>query len=229
MPHITLRPNSTPAPETPDAPRSVKHDLGHPVRMRIMGILLDDRPRTQRELGRILLMSSAAVHYHLAALVKLGVVRLHSTHPGPNGIVEKLYSADRGRWQEMLTQLDAGVDVRFYLDYTAAWAHERHREGLEILKAGEHEHPFLLGSYVVQAPTAEVVKLKREIWKKLEAFHKRYADAAQERAATCSVTFSILPSLAGESKDSLNALEYDPEESGKETPCKRTRKTRRPT
>ena len=86
---------------------------------------------------------------------------------------------------------------------------------------------------MIQAPTAEVVALQREIWKKLAAFHDRHAAAAPApaptRAATCSVTFSILPSLACESKDSMNALEYDPEAAGKETPCKKTRKTRRPT
>lgn len=228
MAHITVKHAAPPAPER--AAKSLKEEFAHPVRARIMSMLGDGRPRTQRELGRGLLMSSAAVHYHLAALVKLGTVRLDNTRPGPNGITEKVYAADHTRWQAILKALDADMDLRFYLDYTSAWMHERHREGLEVLKAGDQEHPFLLGSFAVNAPLTDVLRLKRELYELVQAFHKKHSTPDRDGRATCAVTFSILPSLADESRETLNVLEYEPDpkqavpipsaRAGAKPPCK---------
>jgi len=192
----------------------------HPVRDRILGILRDGKPRTQSDLGKILSMSNAAVHYHIKLLLEVGIIKLYSTRPGPNGITEKLYSVDTENWPMVSED-----DIEYYIDYMVSWMNERHREGVNILKSERDDMPpFLAGSYSVTAPMAELIQFKREVEKLFNEFYMKYEDAAGKKGGgqkgnfckkdTFALTFAILPSREKKTEDSRNILEFEPD--GKE-------------
>ena len=209
MPYISLTKAKLKEKEISDDTMKSKPDqtekvFRHPVRNRILYILRDGEPKTQRELGKLLSMSNAAIHYHIKLLEDVGIVRLHSTRPGPNGITEKLYMVDIETWPDV-----TGEDVAFYLDYTVSWMKERHREGLNILKQ-EHDIPFLAGSFTVRAPQNEIIRFKRNVEKMFNAFFLKYKEIKEEDSASFGVTFSILPSSRENEEDSQNVLEFEP-------------------
>jgi len=189
-----------------------KHEkiFRHPVRSRILEILRDARSRTQQELGKMLSMSNAAIHYHVKLLLEVGIIKLHSTRPGPNGITEKLYTVDMENWPAVSDE-----DVRFYIDYTISWMNERNREGVNLLKAGDYSSPFLAGSYASCAPLAEVIQFKREVEKLFNAYFAKYENLKDESLIPFAATFSILPSRKEKTPqsqtDSRNILEFEPE------------------
>jgi|GEM_PF-1254571 DNA-binding Lrp family transcriptional regulator len=189
----------------------------HPVRDRILGILRDGKARTQSDLGKILTMSNAAVHYHVKLLLEVGIIKLHSTRPGPNGITEKLYAVDTENWP-----VASEDDVNYYIDYMVSWMNERHREGVNILKSERDDMPpFLAGSYSVSAPMPELLQFKREVEKLFNDFYMKYEDAGDEKKClqkisfckkeTFAVTFAILPSREKKAEDSRNILEFEPD------------------
>ncbi len=179
----------------------------HPIRDRILGILRDGKPRTQSDIGKILAMSNAAVHYHVKLLLEVGIIKPHSTRPGPNGITEKLYSVDTENWPVVSED-----DVDYYVDYTVSWMNERHREGMNILKSErDNMPPFLAGSYSVCAPMEELIQFKREVEKFFNDFYMKYENAAGGKLSTFAVTFAILPSREKKTEDSRNILEFEPD------------------
>ncbi len=178
----------------------------HPVRNRILEILRDGKPHTQQELGKILSMSNAAVHYHVKLMKEIGVIRLHSTRQGPNSITEKLYTIDKANWPDVSKN-----DVDYYIDYALSWINERNREGLNILKSGEYSVPFLAGSYCSQAPLHELIAFKREMERLFEKYFKKYEKMEEDGLALFAVTFSLLPSRESNTLESRNVLEFEPE------------------
>jgi len=184
----------------------------HPVRNRILNILRDGLPRTQRELGRVLSMSNAAVHYHVKMLLEIGIITLHSTRPGPNGITEKLYAADIEDWPAVSEE-----DVDFYMDYIVSWMNERHREGLNLLKAKGYIIPFLAGSYSARASLPDLIQFKHDVEKLFDKFYKKCnnSKAKDDGQLLFAVTFSILPSQEEVTEDSRNILEFEPQPSEK--------------
>lgn len=190
------------AAEKPDS----KKIFRHPVRNRILEILRDGQPRTQQEMGRMLSMSNAAIHYHVKMLKEVGIIRLHSTRSGPNSITEKLYTMDQANWPDVCKD-----DLDYYIDYTVSWMNERNREGLNILKAGDYSAPFLAGSYCARASLKELIGFKREMEQLLEKYFARYQDQEGEQLIPFAVTFSLLPSGDNAIGDSRNVLEYEPE------------------
>ena len=190
---------------------AVKQELLHPVRIRLMSLMRDGEERTQREMGRFLSMSSAAIHYHLKGLLDCGLMRLSRTRPGPNGITEKMYAVNREAWETLMQAPAEPGDLAFYLDYTTAWMHERHREGVELIKAGQPAVPFLIGSYTVHATPKDIAQLKHELEKCIQSFFERHEEIAKDSAhETCSVTVSLMPSHARETRESRAFLDYEP-------------------
>ncbi|MDM8550684.1 helix-turn-helix domain-containing protein [Desulfobacterales bacterium HSG2] len=178
----------------------------HPVRDRILGILRDGKPRTQRELGKILSMSNAAIHYHVKMLLEIGIISLHGTRPGPNGITEKLYTADIENWPSVSEE-----DADFYMDYIVSWMNERHREGLNLLKSGDYTTPFLAGSYSARARIEDMLQLKHDIEKLFDTFYKKSRKLKGDNLIPLAVTFSLLPSQEISTEDSRNILEFEPQ------------------
>ncbi len=185
--------------------------IRHPIRVRILGILRHTGSCTQRELGRQLSLSSAAIHHHLKSLLDAGLVRLQGTRPGPNSITEKLYELNQEQWTAFLrASEEQNADLDFYLEYVLAWIHERNREGLEILKDSQYVHPFIGASYVVNASYEEIVELKRQVHQLLAEFHADHSGAADGNRQTVALTFSILPSREEQGEQSRNVLESEP-------------------
>ena len=178
----------------------------HPVRNRILDILRDGKARTQQELGKRLSMSNAAIHYHVKLLAEVGIIKLRSTRPGPNGITEKLYTADMENWPPVSEK-----DVEFYVDYTVSWINERNREGVNLLKAGNYASPFLAGSYSLRAPLPELLRFKRDVEKLFNEYFAKYENADGGDLIPFAATFSILPSREKNTEDSRNVLEFEPE------------------
>jgi len=191
-------------------PEKIKKTLRHPIRVRMLGILTDRKAQTQRELGKALSLSNAAIHYHLRILLSTGLIRLHSTRPGPKGITEKLYTADVKEWQAVSDASSNEGDLNFYLDYAASWMNERNREGMELLKYGDFMSPFIIGSYVVRAPLDEVVQFKRKIERLFSRFFEKHQETGNDNWTPFSVTFSIVPSQAEGMEESRNILEFEP-------------------
>ena len=178
----------------------------HPVRNRIVEILRDGKPRTQQELGNILSMSNAAVHYHVKILLEVGIIKLHSTRPGPKGITEKLYTAAMENWPDV-----TGDDLEYYLSYMVSWMNERNREGLNLLKTGKYEIPFLTGSYSARAPIEELLVFKRKMENLFNEFYEKCEKSKQKNKISFAVTFSMIPSKEKNKEDSRNILEFEPE------------------
>lgn len=176
----------------------------HPVRNRIIGILRDGTPRTQQELGRILSMSNAAVHYHVKLLLDVGFVKLQSTRTGPNGIVEKLYTVSVEEWPDV-----SHDDLDYYLDYTASWMNERHREGINILKSEKFNMPFLSGSYTARARLDELIAFKRKLESLMNDFFEQCAESGNNDGVSFAVTYSMLPSQESAEEDSRQVLEFE--------------------
>jgi DNA-binding transcriptional ArsR family regulator len=185
--------------------------IQHPIRVRILGILRHSVPCTQRELGRQLSMSSAAIHHHLKRLLEANLVRLQGTRPGPNSITEKLYELNHEEWAAFSRASEKkNADVDFYLQYVLAWIQERNREGLGILKEKDYAHPFIVGSYVVNAPYEEIVELKRKVHQLLDDFHDQHPGVEDPSQQAFALMFSILPSREEETEHSKNILEFEP-------------------
>ena len=180
----------------------------HPVRNRIVDILRDGKPRTQQELGSLLSMSNAAVHYHVKLLMEVGIIGLHSTRPGPKGITEKLYSVDIENWPDVSEN-----DLDYYLSYMVSWITERNREGLNLLKAGHISIPFITGSYSASAPLTELIKFKRKIEQLFDQFYLKCERFKGRNSMPFAVTFSMIPSQQEQQADSRNILEFEPERS----------------
>ncbi len=184
---------------------NTKKTFRHPIRSRILGILRDGKPRTQQELGKILSMSNAAIHYHVKLLAEIDVIRLHNTRPGPKGIIEKLYTANIESWPDVPQE-----DVNYYLDYTVSWMNERHREGVNLLKAGDNEMPFLAGSFSFCAPLEELIQFKRDVEKLFNDFYLKHSETEKDDLTSFSATFSVLPSKEENVENSQNILEFEP-------------------
>jgi DNA-binding Lrp family transcriptional regulator len=178
----------------------------HPVRNRIVEILRDGKPRTQQELGSILSMSNAAVHYHVKILLEVGIIKLHSTRPGPKGITEKLYTPAMENWPDV-----TGEDLDYYLSYMVSWMNERNREGLNLLKKEKYEIPFLAGSYSACAPFEELLAFKRKMENLFNEFYERCEKSDHQDSVPFALTFSMIPSKEKTEEDSRNILEFEPE------------------
>lgn len=180
----------------------------HPIRSRIVNILRDGKPRTQQELGKLLSMSNAAVHYHVKLLFDVGIIKLHATRPGPKGITEKLYTVAVENWPDVSED-----DMDYYLAYMMSWINERNREGVNLIKKGKHDTPFLAGSYTARAPLEALIRFKH----KIEAlFNDFYAECEQNQAQSSlpfALTFSLIPSREEQPSDTRNILEFEPENS----------------
>jgi DNA-binding Lrp family transcriptional regulator len=190
----------------------LKKVLHHPVRLRVLGILKGRRGQTQRELGKALYMSNAAVHYHLQMLLKSGLVVLCGTRPGPNGITEKLYAVDTAAWQAALEAPGNDADLGFYLHYAVSWMHEHHREGIQRLESGDVLPPFMVGSYSVIASQDEILAFKRDLHDRVKHFYEKHKDCRSAKKMPVGVTFAILPSHAESVEESQNMLEYEPDQ-----------------
>jgi len=180
----------------------------HPIRNRIIDILRDGKPRTQQELGNILSMSNAAVHYHVKLLLEVGIIKLHSTRPGPNAITEKLYTGAVENWPDVSEN-----DMDYYLRYTVSWMNERNREGLNLLQSGSYDIPLLAGSYSARAPLEELFRFKRKIEKLFNDFYLKCGKSKDKNRVPFSLTFSMLPAQEANKGDSRNILEFEPEHS----------------
>lgn len=190
----------------PKSPEENRKIFRHPVRNRILEILRDGKARTQQELGKILSMSNAAIHYHVKLLEEVGIIRLHSTRQGPNSITEKLYTTEMENWPDVSKD-----DVDFYVDYTVSWMNERNREGLNILKSGDYSSPFLAGSYCSCAPLEELIAFKRDMENLFNRYFMKYEKTDRDNMLPFAVTFSLLPSREGNTGDSRNILEFEPD------------------
>jgi len=177
----------------------------HPVRNRIVDILRDGKPRTQQELGNILSMSNAAIHYHAKLLLEVGIIKLHSTRPGPKGITEKLYTVAMENWPDVSED-----DLDYYLEYMISWMNERNREGLNLLKTGDFTIPFLTGSYSARAPVGELLVLKRKMETLFNDFYEKCEKSRRKNRIPFAVTFSMIPSKEKHKEDSRNIVEFEP-------------------
>jgi len=192
--------------------------IAHPIRVRILGILRHGGPHTQHELGKELSLSNAGIHYHLKILLAADLVALKGTRPGPNSIVEKLYEVNLDEWAALADATEQkNADIEFYVEYVLAWIQERNREGLEILKEASYAHPFIAGSYVVNAPPAEIAQLKRDLHQLLADFFSRYAEAQVAAGQSFGITFSVMPSQTAGGEHAQNVLQYDPDAPGPQT------------
>ncbi|MEW6367705.1 MAG: winged helix-turn-helix transcriptional regulator [Acidobacteriota bacterium] len=216
MGHITLTPadvrplDRTGAAAEDRRRRALRQALLHPIRVRIIEILRGSDAMTQRELGKSLFLSNAAVHHHLQTLLAVHLVKLQGTRPGPNGITEKLYATDQNEWQAALAE--PTNEVNFYLQYTLAWIHERHREGVETLRSEGFAFPFLAGSYVVHLPPSAAVEFKRDLQKRCMRLFEKHQKGSSRKTVPFTVTFAIMPSRITETKESRNILEHEPPE-----------------
>jgi DNA-binding transcriptional ArsR family regulator len=211
-PNIALYPKLESARDDKKRSDELGKIIQHPIRVRILGILRHSVPCTQRELGRQLSMSSAAIHHHLKRLLEANLVRLQGTRPGPNSITEKLYELNHEEWTAFArASEEKNADVDFYLQYVLAWIQERNREGLGILKEKGFAHPFIVGSYVAKVSYEEIVELKRKVHQLLTDFHDQHRDANDPSEQAFSVMFSILPSREEEAEQSQNVLEFEPD------------------
>jgi hypothetical protein len=169
--------------------------LRHPIRTRILGWLAGEaQAHSQREIGKALSLTTAAVHYHLKLLEGVGLVRLEKTRPGPNGITEKLYSARPEDWGEARV-LDARGKTGFYLDYTLACTQEMQREGSQLCEADPEHNGLLAGCLETYATPEEVRELKKRLLRLLLPFfekHKTPTDGARPLA----ITFGLFRSKA---------------------------------
>ncbi len=177
----------------------------HPVRSRIVGILRDGVPHTQQELGKIISMSNAAVHYHIKLLLDVGIVKLDSTRNGPNGIVEKLYTVCIEEWPDV--SMD---DFDYYLDYTVSWMNERHREGVNILKDENFKLPFITGSYTARASLDDIAEFKRKMENLFNDFFDTCEESEDEGKIPFAVTFAMLPSQEKSDGECRHVLEFEP-------------------
>lgn len=183
----------------------------HPIRVRILGILLHSSHCTQRELGRQLSLSSAAVHHHLKSLLESDLVRLQGTRPGPNSITEKLYELNREQWSAFVAASEEkNADVDFHLEYVLAWIQERNREGLELLRESEFMAPFVAASSVAVCSYEEIVDLKRQVHDVVARFHEEHQREVDRDHQPYAVMLSILPSREENTEQSRNELEFEP-------------------
>ncbi len=211
MPYISLSMSELNKKNIADKTNKKKQDIKtkklfrHPVRSRIIGILRNGSPKTQQELGKILSMSNAAVHYHVKLLLEVGIIKLQSTRVGPNGIIEKLYTVTVEEWPDVSSE-----DLEYYLDYTVSWMNERHREGINLLKSENLNIPFISGSYSARASLTDLTDFKRQLENLVNNFYKKCEETEEDDNAPFAVTFSLLPSQEKSEDDSRHVLEFEP-------------------
>ena len=191
---------------------AIQNALRHPIRNRIIATLRDGPPRSQHELGQELSLSNAAVHYHVKLLTQLGLLKLDSTRPGPNCIIEKLYAVDMDAWQSVSALTGINPELQLYVEHVASWMQERHREGLALLASDPAKAPFLAGSYEVRASLTEVAAFKQRIHELFTAFFAEHENhAAREDLPAFAVTLSLFPARGKNVADSRYVIEYCPE------------------
>ena len=175
-------------------PKTAAEILKKPVRMRILGWLAgQSKPQTKREIGRALSLSNASVHYHIKLLEQASLVKFEGTRPGPNTIIEKLYSA------QPLTSKNQSMTVKekddFYLSYTLDAISEAQREGQEIAQSDPDNARFIVASYETYATEKEIVALKKKVDSTLKNFFDTHKKKKKD-TTPLSVTFTLLPSNA---------------------------------
>jgi len=170
----------------------VENVLKSPIRVRILGWLAgQSEPRTKREIGRALSLSNAAVHYHLKRLEQEALVRLEGTRPGPNSIIEKLYSG-----KSVTVGSNAMNDKEkseFYLRYTLDSISEMHREAEQLIRSDWQANRFLVGCYGVHSTEAEIKRLKIRLLKLLQQFHEGHKRPSRNTKPV-AITFGLVPS-----------------------------------
>ncbi|MHC4871986.1 MAG: ArsR family transcriptional regulator [Planctomycetota bacterium] len=184
----------------------------HPIRVRILEVLSNENPLTQREIGKKLSLTNAAIHYHLNILRKADLVSLSGTRQGPNSITEKLYIADKDKLAKINAESNLqNADINRYLTHTLSWINERNRAGGELIKSGEYSTSFLAGSFEINAPQDEIAALKEKLGNTLNDFFEKHKDNKTDNESI-TVSFSILPSNSEGSDNSRNIFEYSPDQ-----------------
>lgn len=176
-----------------DRAEVVNDSLSHPLRVRILGFLRHEPPRTQSEVGRALGLSNAAARYHLNVLEGAGLVAFAGTRPGPNGITERLYAFRPEGWAEVSDDPDRAARLDFMLDYTFASIAEIHRKALARIKA-DWSPPFLAGSLGAFATPEEAHALRKALGWLAEGFARDHQDPDRPGAVPMALTFAVLPS-----------------------------------
>ena len=118
-----------PPPSFQPAPVKIIHDLetlrvlSDPLRMRILS-LLDDRPRTVKEIAKILNLPATRLYYHFNLLEKHDLIRVVHTRV-VSGIIEKHYQVTAREFNVDRRLLSPGADTsaegwRLVLEQTVA-------------------------------------------------------------------------------------------------------------
>jgi DNA-binding Lrp family transcriptional regulator len=162
------------------------------TRLGIIRWLCSQKPSTQREIGRALLLSNARVHHYMKDLVKAGVVEAAGTRIGPHGIVEKLFKVNWKVWNP-LKQATKNRGGDFMLEFTFDRIREIHRVGEQIIKS-DWSQRHLVGSFGAYATPRELHQFKRKLKALLDDFQAKHSKPRGSDAVPVSVTFAMLPS-----------------------------------
>ncbi|PCI24561.1 MAG: hypothetical protein COB67_11510 [SAR324 cluster bacterium] len=191
--------------------KKMRKVLNNPIKEKILWLLKDGKPRSLKELGRALSMSNATLQNHINKLKDIHLIKLMGRRKGAKGMMEKLYAVVEENILKHKSQ-ENEIDVDFEVSYSVAWINERLREGVKVLKEDHYQHPFLNGSYTVNAPKDKVVEFKRQVETLFMGFLEEHKNNPSKDSTAISVVFSVLPSLGENGDENFNVIEYEPKE-----------------
>lgn len=153
--------------------------LTNPLRMRIIDRLIES-PRTVREVGNLLGISSTKLYYHVGELEKVGLVRLVHTEV-QSGIQLKYYRAAARYYHVPPAMLHVGGDhkgssagAEFVASAVEIGSHDL-RQAMATGIIAEHDDAFIVSRRTMRM-SAESAALIRERLKEIDLEFRRLED-----------------------------------------------------
>jgi DNA-binding transcriptional ArsR family regulator len=159
------------------------------LRIRILDILME-RPMTVTQLGEVLDMAPAKVHYHVRELEKVGLLRLVETRE-KGGILEKYYQPIAREFSANTILLSAPPDEA--VTVTGAWLNQLRDGFLRALRKAierREKNPRLSTGFARLYITAEEqIQLSRQVAELLRPYENRRGIEGEEEVVAAMIVY----------------------------------------
>ncbi len=206
---MTRRPAARRRGETPAVPRpgtvyrvrrlDQVRALAHPLRLRLFEVFAA-RVCTTKQAAEVLGESPTRLYHHVAALERVGLVRLRRTRP-KRGTIEKYYGAvapllevDPALLPGAAGRPGSGLGRGMAREVLRAMQQDLER--CERASVPEEDRP-IVARLSFRAPPEEVRRVRQELLGWLADFQKRSDCRVDPRAPSTTLTLAFVPGAAG--------------------------------
>lgn len=167
----------------------------HPLRRKIVALLVRRGPLTQTETARAVGAAPASARFHIQRLMRAGFVKKAGTRRGPKGITELLFRATSGKRAPRFRTAHGTKEDRDMREQVLDEHREIHRAGARIVLE-KPERFFGLLSWNVRATPAALRRLTRRLGRVVERFRREPAGRLNRRERV-SIAIGLYPRADG--------------------------------